>query len=97
MSDFLEAAMLICFGCSWPLSVIKNYKARSAKNMSLPFTLLIISGYIAGIIAKIMQGKFNYVLAVYILNLVIISLNIFVFVRNKHLDFQNKGKLRPIA
>ncbi len=80
MSDFLEAAMLICFGCSWPLSVIKNYKARSAKNMSLPFTLLIISGYIAGIIAKIMQGKFNYVLAVYILNLVIISLNILILI-----------------
>ena len=69
MTEFLEAAMLVCFGLSWPISVMKNIKAKSAKSMSLNFTFLIIAGYIAGITAKIMAGKINYVLAVYILNI----------------------------
>ena len=52
MTEVLESVMLICFGLSWPISVVKNIKAHTAKNMSLKFILLIIAGYIAGIAAK---------------------------------------------
>ena len=52
MAEILETIMLICFGCSWPMNAYKNAKAKSAKNMSLSFTLLIITGYVAGIAAK---------------------------------------------
>ena len=90
MTNFLEAAMLICFGLSWPLSLYKNIKARSAKNMSLQFTLLIITGYIAGIIAKIIGHNVNYVLAIYLLNLVIVSANIIVYFINKKHDKENE-------
>ena len=85
-ADILETVMLVCFGLSWPISVIKNIKARSAKNMSLKFTLLIIAGYIAGISAKIISGTFNYVLAVYFINLIAVSCNVFVYFRNKKFD-----------
>ena len=51
MGGILETAMLICFGCSWPINLVKNYKCRSAKGMSLPFILLLIVGYVAGICA----------------------------------------------
>ena len=37
VSQILEAVMLICFGCSWPMNLVKNYRARSAKAMSLGF------------------------------------------------------------
>lgn len=86
MTNFLEAAMLICFGLSWPLSLMKNIKAKSAKNMSLQFTLLIITGYIAGISAKIIGHKINYVLVIYLLNLVIVSANVVVYYINKGYD-----------
>lgn len=86
MSELLEAFMLICFGLSWPISLAKNYHAHTAKNMSLRFTLLIITGYIAGITAKICAGKINYVLAVYIVNLVIVSMNVLVYFKNKKFD-----------
>ena len=88
-ADILETVMLVCFGLSWPISVIKNIKARSAKNMSLRFTLLIIAGYIAGISAKIISGTFNYVLAVYFINLIAVSCNVVVYFRNKKFDKQN--------
>ena len=86
MTDFLEAAMLICFGLSWPLSLMKNIKAKSAENMSLRFILLIIIGYIAGITAKIMSHSINYVLIVYFINLIIVSANIIVYFINKKYD-----------
>lgn len=78
--------MLVCFGCSWPLSVYKNIKARSAKAMSLQFILLIITGYIAGIIAKVLRGTFNYVLVMYVINLVIVSVNVVVYFINRRYD-----------
>ena len=53
IGHLFEALMLVCFGFSWPLNVIKAYKARSAKGTSLAFIILIITGYVAGITAKV--------------------------------------------
>lgn len=86
LTHLFEALMLVCFGFSWPLNVSKAYKARTAKGMSLPFIILIITGYLAGITAKIMNAQFNYVLVVYFLNLAIVATNMLVYFRNKSLD-----------
>lgn len=86
MSSVLEATMLVCFGLSWPMNVMKALKARSAKNMSLPFILLIIFGYVAGISAKLLLDQMNYVLVVYFINLAVVTLNLLVYFRNKRLD-----------
>ena len=86
MGSILETVMLVCFGFSWPLNVIKAYSAKTAKGTSLPFILLIITGYIAGISAKLISGQINYVLIAYILNLAIVSLNVIVYFRNVSLD-----------
>lgn len=100
LAHLLEAGMLVCFGFSWPLNVVKAYKARTAKGTSLAFIVLIITGYIAGISAKIITNQINYVLAVYFLNLVIVSANVFVYIRNKNLDKKaaqkNELKVRKI-
>lgn len=89
MGSIFESIMLICFGLSWPLNVIKAYKARTAKGTSLPFILLIITGYIAGITAKLVNGQTNYVLVVYLINLAIVSVNLIVYFRNLSLDKKN--------
>ena len=84
--EILEAFMLICFGFSWPISVVKNIKAKTSKSMSLPFILLILSGYIAGIIGKIINGNISYVLIVYAFNLISVSLNLIVYFVNLRHD-----------
>jgi len=86
MGSVFETVMLVCFGLSWPINVIKAYKARTAKSTSLPFLLLIITGYIGGITAKIISGNINYVLIVYLINLAIVLLNLAVYIRNVALD-----------
>lgn len=90
-AHLFEALMLVCFGFSWPLNVIKAYKARTAKGTSLGFIILIITGYLAGITAKIINQQFNYVLAVYFINLAIVMCNIFIYIRNKSLDRKAKN------
>ena len=82
MTEIFESVMLVCFGLSWPMSVVKNIKAHTAKSMSLPFILLIISGYVAGIAAKICSHNYSYVLAIYIINLCFVSANLVVYFIN---------------
>lgn len=86
VTEILESIMLMCFGLSWPMSLIKNIKAKSAKNMSLPFILLICFGYIAGITAKLMLHSSGYVLIVYVINLIIVAANAVVYVINRRYD-----------
>ncbi|MDE5899694.1 MAG: hypothetical protein K2H09_10615 [Treponemataceae bacterium] len=97
MAEILESIMLVCFGLSWPISVAKNIKARSAKNMSFRFILLIIAGYVAGITAKLCTHSINYVLAVYVLNLAIVSVNMAVYFVNKRYDRNGKPELAAEA
>ena len=84
--DLLEAGMLICFGFSWPINLYKNIKVRSAKGMSLPFILLIITGYIAGISSKIINHNYSYVLVIYFFNLFVVSMNVVVYFINRNYD-----------
>ena len=92
MGAIFETIMLVCFGLSWPINVAKAYKAGTTKGTSLPFILLIITGYLAEITAKIVNGQFNYVFIVYIINLVIVMLNVIVYFRNYRLDKMNSEK-----
>ena len=96
MGQILETIMLLCFGFSWPLNVIKAYKAKTTKGTSLPFIILIITGYVAGITAKILTNQINYVLIAYILNLAIVSINVLVYLRNYTLDKKKNGKRRIV-
>ena len=94
MSDILETLMLVRFGISWPLNVYHNFRAKTAKGMSLFFILLIIAGYIAGITAKIINHNFTYVLAVYVLNLLIVSVNVLIYFRNRAYDRRREEAAR---
>ena len=48
-ADILESAMIICFGLSWPMSIIRSVRSRSTKGKSLMFMCFIAFGYLCGI------------------------------------------------
>ena len=92
MAEILEIIMIISFGASWPLNVVKSYKARTAKGKSLGFLLLIFGGYIAGIASKFVNEAYMqsfsekwYVLFFYFLNLIMVALDLILYFRNKRL------------
>ncbi|MBE7053623.1 MAG: hypothetical protein E7391_05035 [Ruminococcaceae bacterium] len=87
LAEILEIIMIVSFGASWPLNVIKSYKARTTKGKSLGFLLLIFFGYIAGIASKLVSPSYKwYVLFFYVLNLVMVGADLILYVRNKKLD-----------
>lgn len=86
IGKILETVMLICFGISWPINLVKNIKVHSAKGMSLPFILMIIIGYVAGIAAKLVQNQINYVLIAYVFNILMVSGNLVVYFINRAAD-----------
>jgi len=92
MVNFLEALMMFCFGISWPMNIRKNIKARTAKAMSLGFYCTLTFGYLVGIAAKFIANNINYVLVVYIINLVMVSSNILIYFRNKKIDMEEDIK-----
>ena len=91
MSQILETMMVVCFGISWPLSVVKSYRARTAKGKSLVFLLAIWIGYICGISGKLIGGNVNYVLIMYFINLFVVSTDLVLYFRNRALD-QKRAK-----
>lgn len=96
MSEILEIAMIVSFGFSWPMNVIKSYKARTAKGKSISFLFLIFFGYIAGIASKLTNSTYMaafgekwYVLFFYVLNILMVSADIVLYFRNLHIDCKN--------
>ncbi len=91
MPQLFEAFMVICFGISWPLSIMKSIKSRTAKGKSIVFMLFIEIGYVFGIISKLISGNITYVFIFYVINLIMVGIDICLYFRNKKLDqMQNK-------
>lgn len=93
MAELFEIIMIVSFGASWPMNVLKSYKARTTKGKSLGFLCLIFFGYIAGIISKLINETYMasftqkwYVLFFYVLNLIMVGMDLILYFRNKQLD-----------
>ena len=99
MSEILEIVMILSFGASWPMNVIKSYKARTTKGKSLMFLCLIFFGYIAGIASKFTNADYMnnfatkwYVLVFYFINITMVGIDLGLYVRNYRLDKLNALK-----
>ncbi len=107
LAEILEIAMLVCFGCSWPISVYKSIKIRTSVGKSAVFNILLIVGYVAGIVSKFLKmepfmianandglkkGIFIFALILYFLNLAMITSNVVFYYINKKLDMKKAAE-----
>ena len=81
-----ETIMLICFGLSWPFNIYKSLRSRTARGKSIQFEILIILGYCFGLAGKFISGDISYVVAVYILDILMVSCDLVLTLRNRRLD-----------
>jgi hypothetical protein len=86
MSPF-EIIMLICFGAAWPLSIIKAYRSRQNGGKSLLFLIVIFIGYLAGTAHKLWY-KPDAVIYLYILNGIMVAVDIAIHFRNRQFAAQ---------
>ena len=80
-----EFLMLFCFGFSWPFAIAKSIKSKSTKGKSLMFMLLVIAGYVFGIIHKVLYN-FNWVTWVYVILMLLVSFDVFLYWRNRRYE-----------
>jgi hypothetical protein len=80
--SIFEIIMLVCFGAAWPFSIYKSWRTRQVAGKSLPFLLVIVVGYVAGILHKLIY-HFDLVIYLYGLNALMVSIDIILYLRNR--------------
>lgn len=83
--SIFEALMLLSFGAAWPTQIYKSYTSRSTAGKSVAFLYIVIFGYLAGITHKILYSR-DLVMVLYIINLVMVSIDIYLYYRNRRLE-----------
>ena len=84
--------MLICFGAAWPFSIYKSIVSKDTGGKSLLFLITLQIGYVTGILFKVteyMQNtdtKINANLYLYILNLIMVTVDEFLYIRNRRIE-----------
>ena len=93
IATLCETVMIVCFGLSWPLSVYKSWKSRTAKGKSLQFEIFIWIGYVFGITKNFIlyaNGSNSWIFflgwAFYFLNFIEITVDMILYFRNVKLD-----------
>ena len=89
LGHVLEIAMIVAFGFSWPNNIITTLRNKSTKGKSLAFLILIDFGYVCGILGKILSGNIVwYVMFFYVLNFVMVSIDMALYFYYRHREKQ---------
>lgn len=78
--------MVICFGISWPVNIAKSIKSKTAKGKSLVFLFFVLLGYICAVCGKIISDNISWVFWFYVVNMIMVSLDIFMYFINRKRD-----------
>ncbi|MDP6629999.1 MAG: hypothetical protein QGH29_03340 [Kiritimatiellia bacterium] len=73
-----EAGMLVCFGISWPISIIKALRTRMVDGKSPVFMSIVALGYVFGMIHKVVYNC-DQVFLLYVFNFIMVSIDLFLY------------------
>ena len=97
IASIMEMLMVVCFGLSWPFNIVKAWKSKTAKGTSVLFYLFVWLGDIFAIVGKCLLIAYYapqhwyvtvkwYVMFFYVLNMLMVSVGILIYFRNRALD-----------
>ncbi|MFA7117526.1 MAG: hypothetical protein WC159_02015 [Sphaerochaetaceae bacterium] len=92
VASIFETIMILCFGLSWPLSIVRSYRSRSTKGKSLMFMCFIVVGYLCGLISKIISHTYNLAFYFYFPNIILVCADIALYFRNKTIEKNERVK-----
>jgi hypothetical protein len=84
MSIF-EVIMLVCFGISWPISIAKAIRTKVVSGKSPVFLIIIIIGYVSGIVHKMIYSG-DRVIFLYVINLIMVAIDLMLYIHYKKLE-----------
>ena len=74
--------MLLSFGLSWPFSIAKALKTKKVAGKSPIFMMIVIIGYIFGMIHKILND-FDWVFWAYVVDSALVSFDLALYFKFK--------------
>jgi len=80
-----EIVMLLCFGAAWPFSLRKSWTARSTQGKSIFFLFVVLVGYGAGILNKLLI-RYDDVIWMYAVNSLMVTADIVLWFRNRSIE-----------
>ena len=89
-----EILMLLSFACSWPISIIKALRTKVVVGKSPVFMIIIIFGYVMGVVHKILYNP-DWVTFLYVFNMLLVAFDLFLYFlyikkNKKIIEFNNK-------
>ena len=91
--SLLEAIMLICWGMSWPVSIIKTLRTKKVSGKSPIFMSLIAVGYVSAILHKVLYS-YDYLVLLYLFNLSMILTDLFLYTRYNLRDTADSKRIK---
>ncbi len=102
-ASYMEMLMVICFGISWPINIVKAWKARSTKGISLLFYSFILLGYLCALAGKCLLIAYHapapwyetvrwYVMFFYVINTLMVAGGIAIYFRNRSLEAGERAR-----
>ena len=86
LASIFETIMILCFGISWPMSIVRSYRSRSTKGKSIMFSFFIAFGYVCGIVSKLMSHTYNLAFWFYFPNITMVCTDIVLYFRNRAIE-----------
>lgn len=77
--SIFEIIMLLCFAASWPFSIIRALRSKVVVGKSPIFMIIIVIGYVFGIIHKLVYCPGDWVVFLYLFNMLIVSFDLFLY------------------
>ena len=75
--SWYEIAMLLCFGASWPFSIVKMLRSKTSEGKSYLFLILVMTGYLCGVGHKLFYGL-DVVILLYLLLFLVVLCDMFI-------------------
>lgn len=91
--SIFEIIMLLCFAASWPFSIVRALRTKYVIGKSPVFMSIIIIGYFFGIIHKLVYCPGDWVVFLYLFNLLIVSFDLclyFKYIGQNRRDLEQK-------
>jgi predicted tellurium resistance membrane protein TerC len=70
--------MLVCFGISWPISIVKALQTKRVVGKSPVFMAIVCLGYLSGILHKVLFA-FDWVILLYFVNLFMVAFDLVLY------------------
>ncbi len=85
--------MLLCFGISWPVSIVKTYRTKTVHGTSPLFYAFVLIGYLSGIMYKLFFCC-DTVIYFYMFNALMVATQIALF---GYYTSRNRSTPSPLA